>query len=288
MLIRRCAILTVVLVAVASVAHADIIGWDCADDGDGAIDCVASFDYGTYELSIVGDQNWGPGHMLGSFTTDTALDPTVMMYNTIDNDTGFTWTGYQVNVSMDSTFTLSNAMVFTPGDWTTAITQPTWTGSEYRGVVDYSSGTPVADTETLTFAYNLSFDGATSFQFCQEMVPTPEPTTLALLLIGGGEPDPDSAQACLVDLAISVAGLHAIRTNQRAVQWAARCYALTPQSPRGSIASGPTRPARRSCTAARAGPGRPCVIGKASRRYWGRRSRSRPGHGGQPRNWRPW
>jgi len=176
------AALSVFLVS-APMASASIIAWDCASDGDGALDCTASFDTGTLELTMTGNQNWGPGHMLGSFTTDTELDPTVTLFTGIDNDTSFTWTGYQVNISMDKTFTLSNVSVLTPGDWSFTVTQPTQVGSLYIGTIEFSAGTPVAIGDTLEFLYKASFLGSVSFT--QEMIPTPEPATLALLGFGG-------------------------------------------------------------------------------------------------------
>lgn len=179
-----CVLVGIAFLAAASSAPAGITDAWCMDDGDGAIDCVATFDFQSYEMSIVGDQFSSPGHMLGEFTTDTAEDPTVMMWNSIDNDTGFVWTGFQVNLKMDNLFTLSDALVYTPNDWTAALIQPTQVGADWIGSVVYSAGTPVAPTETLEFSYKMSFDGALSYQFCQEMMPVPEPTTLALLLIG--------------------------------------------------------------------------------------------------------
>ena len=60
----------------------------------------------------------------GIFPERSDLDPTVTMRNTIDNDTGFSWTGYHVNVFMDNPFTVSAATIYTP-----ATSEPGWTGS---------------------------------------------------------------------------------------------------------------------------------------------------------------
>ena len=188
MKVKNLFVLVVVLLATASFARADIIGWSCQDDGDGAIDCVAAFNGAEpYVMSIEGDQYWGPGHMEGSFTTDTAVDPTVTMNTAIDNDTSFAWAGYQVNVYMDSTFTLSDAAVASPTDWTAAITQPTLVGGEYVGSILYQGGTPIDVNGTLEFGYKMSFSGSMGYNFCQEMTPVavPEPTTLVLLSLAG-------------------------------------------------------------------------------------------------------
>jgi len=186
--------LAVVLIAWVSLpAHAGITGWACAPDSDGAIDCVASWDPNTYEMTMTGNQYSSPGHMEGSFTTDPN-DPTVTMITFVDNDTSFTWTGFTVNVYMDTAFTLSNAVVYGPSGWSAGLTQPAGSPStiydadgrlwSYMGTAAYSGGTSVPnDGSTLSFGYKMAFTG--SIQFEQEMIPIPEPAALAVLGAGG-------------------------------------------------------------------------------------------------------
>jgi len=188
-----CAILALLLTC-GSVAQANIIGQTLADDGDGKISCTAIWDAGTSTQSIDGIQSDYPGHMVGSFDTDSELDPTVTMINFIDNDTTFTWTDYHVIVYMNKTFQLSAPSVYGPSGWTSNMTQPLLTPStiydgdgnlwSYSGVMNFYAGTPVPnDGSTLSFGYKMSFLG--SILYAQEMIPTPEPATLGLLAFGG-------------------------------------------------------------------------------------------------------
>jgi hypothetical protein len=172
--------------SLCSVGNASIIHVTAADDGDGAVVCTNNmFDAETDSLTLVGNQYWSPGHILGAITTDSAEDPTLTLQTAIDNDTAFAWTAFHVNVYMTNTFSISAATVYTPGDWTASITAPSWNGTEYQGSVDYYAGTPVGVGGTLDFSYKITFSGLTSYTFCQEMIAVPEPGTLGLALMGG-------------------------------------------------------------------------------------------------------
>jgi hypothetical protein len=173
-------------VVCCSISNATITNVVVASDGDGAIDCVASFVSSNVTLNIVGNQYWSPGHMVGDIYTDSAEDPTLKVINSVDNATNFPWTDYHVNIFMDRSFTLSNAVVYTPGGWTATITQqPAWNGSKYEGKIDYYAGTAVAIGDTLDFGYKMFFSGASQYSYCQEMIPTPEPGTVGLVTISG-------------------------------------------------------------------------------------------------------
>jgi hypothetical protein len=126
----------------------------------------------------------GPGGIWGMIYTSSAQDPTLTLQNTINNDTGFDWTGYHVDVFMNQSFVISSPSVLNFG-WTGSITaQPTWNGAQYEGQIDFTGGTPVGAQQILSFSYAITFSGATSFTFSQTLSPVPEPGTSSLLLGG--------------------------------------------------------------------------------------------------------
>jgi hypothetical protein len=193
-----------IFLAWTSVATADIQTWNCQNDGDGAINCLQTgwTEVGehAYDLTIAGEQSWGPGHMVMDFTTDTPLDPTIKSINEVTNDTGVAWTGYVVNVTLDAataltSYSISSPAVSLPIGWTVTNT-PVLTSAgivsgqyEYTGSIVLAGGTPVADGDELDFSYKLSFAGSTSYHAIQEQTPVPstpvpEPGTLILVLGG--------------------------------------------------------------------------------------------------------
>ena len=182
--------------AIPSLVNADIIDWNCDDDGDGAIVMGApAWDYNStadeYKLSMSGTQNWYPAHVVGDFTTDTEEDPTVWIAETVDNNTTFAWTDYHIDIGMTKLFSISTSVI-APDDWTFVVTQPLVGGGQplpkggtgWLGTIDYyvGSGSPIAIGDSGDFGFKISFKG--SVDFCTEQVPTPEPTTIMLLSLG--------------------------------------------------------------------------------------------------------
>jgi hypothetical protein len=178
----------------ASLSYASVTGINIADDGDGVIDCSATLvavppdpesGVDAY-VDIIGNHIlWDAGHMIGYIHTDTVLDPTIRITNSIDNDTAFSWTGYTVNIKMPVSFTISNlAFTDATADWTGSISQPVLVGSLYTGTLNLLAGTPVDVDGTLDFKYRIAFSGLTTYSYCQEMIPTPEPATVGLLAVG--------------------------------------------------------------------------------------------------------
>lgn len=169
-------------------SRANMTSISIGSDGDNAIVCpIYTWSGSAVEVSatLSGDQYWQPGHIVGSIQTDSAAsDPTLALGNSINNDTTFAWSAYVVNVYMNTTFTISGAGVSVPGDWSTATAQPIWNGTQYEGQVLFSAGTPVAIGSQLDFAYTISFGGATSYSFTQEMIPVPEPGIYGFIVTG--------------------------------------------------------------------------------------------------------
>jgi hypothetical protein len=189
------------ILAVSSLCPAALItGVDIAQDNDGAIDCDATtINLNQAEVepetTILGDQFWGPGHMVGTITTNNPDDPILRLINYIDNESDFAWTGYTVNVLLSKAFTLEALTMMEPDSgWSGTMTQPELVPSitihettyinHYMGTLELT-GTPVDIHGTLGFSYKINFTGDTSYAFVQEMIPTPEPMTLGLLAAGG-------------------------------------------------------------------------------------------------------
>lgn len=174
-----------ILLATASFASADIIGWNCNADGDGAITMNnIAWNDATYEMSANGNLHWWPAHLVGDFTTDTELDPTVWVRNTVLNDgevPPLSWTDFHLNIYMNKTFTIGGTA--TLPDWTVSnVTQPSFNGTQWIGTVDYLGGTPINVGDWGEFDVQLSFLGSIAYTI--EMIPTPEPATLLLAGLG--------------------------------------------------------------------------------------------------------
>jgi hypothetical protein len=162
-------------------ARASITNVTCASEGE----VWAVYTYDQYDhLSFYAHQYDGAARMTGSIFTDSAVDPTLIINATIDNDTSFPWTGYHINVFMNQMFSISSPTVLNPG-WTANITsQPLWNGANYAGQVDYYGGNPVGIGQILSFGYRITFDGALQYNFGQELMPVPEPGSAGLFVAG--------------------------------------------------------------------------------------------------------
>lgn len=159
-----------------------------------------NFDTADSTLGVSAHQlSLNTARMVGDIYTDTIADPTLTISSSVNNDTGFAWNGYQVNVVMSVPFAFTapapNVQNPPTPDWfLAAVVPPTlqgggpWVGF-YEGTLDFSAGTPVGIGGKLDFQYTISFGSSTHYILTQEMIPSeitiPEPSTVALLAIGG-------------------------------------------------------------------------------------------------------
>jgi hypothetical protein len=178
--------LSLVVFACSAACRADITGTTLADDHDGVLTCN-TYGFETigpqeFQLNIDGVHNvWDKGDILGDIITNTETDPKLTLLHDIDNDTGLQWTDYHATVTMSKAFTFDNVTVENT-DWTSVVIQPTQVGSNWIGYIDYYAGDVVAPLGTLSFGYRMTFVGSSSFH--EELMPSPEPGTLALLSCG--------------------------------------------------------------------------------------------------------
>src|SRR5579862_5256835 len=114
---KHALLMTLAVTVLCPAAHAAITtaGWSSYN---GALVCSATpWDSGDATLAMTGVQNWGPGWMDGTVSTDTLQDPILSLDSDVNNDTTFSWIGYRVNVFMANPFTLQSVNVSVPGDW---------------------------------------------------------------------------------------------------------------------------------------------------------------------------
>jgi hypothetical protein len=194
---NRRGIILIVSAAVlcCSTSRASITGASWWDDGDGAVICTTTnWDASTSTLSMSGTQYWAPGHMVGWVGTTGGGDPTLTLGTTINNDSSFAWTAFIVNVYMNNPFTLLPLGVPSSpnSDWNVGSYTPNAGPTvsqygDYIGTIVYDGGTPIPNdnVSALDFSYQLGFSGSPSYVFTQEMIPVPEPSTVALVAIGG-------------------------------------------------------------------------------------------------------
>lgn len=162
-------------------------------DGDGALTCDTTWNTGSADtLTATGNQYSTPGDLLGTIYADTAADPTLIIRTILDNDTTFEWLSYSINISLNTNFVLSDAIAYSPSDWTSYITQPTYDNLSglWIGNVSFNAGTPVPVGGTFDFGYTMVFSGSVQYNFAQELIPSvepiPEPASWALIVLGMG------------------------------------------------------------------------------------------------------
>jgi|WetSurMetagenome_2_1015567.scaffolds.fasta_scaffold266251_2 hypothetical protein len=180
-----------VILSMAALANAAITGYSCDDDHDGVIVMQSTAmdpPLGGTDVTLTmycTQPKFAEGNVVGDFSTDTELDPTVRLTEFITNDTNYDWTGYNFSIRMSKTFTISAPVM--PKDWTYVITQAPASvpSGEYVGSVVFSKGTgsAVKVGDEANFGFKMQFLGAVSY--CTAQTPVPEPVSIVMLALGG-------------------------------------------------------------------------------------------------------
>jgi hypothetical protein len=186
---KRSFILALLLgVGLSSITNAALtnIIWD---GYSGNMTCYPSWvkdGLGNYTgVNISGVQGGVAGIGMNLFTSDP-LDPNFSQTIDVQNTSGFAWTGYLVDVSMNNTFSISNALVNIPAGWGVSVTQPgAPVAGIYTGHIVFTGGPSVLNGDHFNFSYDVGFAGGPNISFNQVLTPVPEPGTLSLLAISG-------------------------------------------------------------------------------------------------------
>jgi hypothetical protein len=140
--------------------------------------------------NYIGANVWGiqsgvAGIGMDLYTSDPT-DPNFSQTIDVVNNSGFAWTGYLVDISMNNTFTISNAIVNLPLGWGVAVTQP---GAPvlgvYTGHIVYTGGAAVEIDGHFNFGYDVGFAGGPIINFSQVLTPVPEPGSFSLFAMSG-------------------------------------------------------------------------------------------------------
>ena len=189
------ALVSAAMLVCASASRAGIIGvtnwtYDTSLNGLSLV-----FDTSPH-LGVVANQSGLAGQMGGTILANSIEDPTLTMSDSINNDSGFAWSAYVLDVSMSVDFSLAvPANPFAnPSDWSGTIsTAPHYdsVSGQYIGEIVFSGATPVSPVDgdlnnILDFMYKITFAGSSSYTLTQQFsaIPVPEPGALSLMAAG--------------------------------------------------------------------------------------------------------
>jgi hypothetical protein len=180
-------VLTIALLAWTSSSRASIVGVSYNGDDPGVLSSAASWD-GSSQLTVTGSQTGLPATTSGAFTTDNDVDPTVSMYNFLNNDTSMVWTGYEILLTANKPVTLLSPSAIAPAGWSVGVYQIPGDGTQWEVDAYDTTGTElIAPGGELDFSFLMTFTG--SLTYTQTLSPmgtvaVPEPGTLVLALGG--------------------------------------------------------------------------------------------------------
>ena len=180
----KSSVIALVLLASVTVTRATITNaWLYATDAN--MTCGYTWSTPDSLLTLVGTQNYAlPAVLSGHVYTDVSGDPTLNLNQSINNQSGPTWTDYHVQISMPQPFTFLNVGVTNAG-WTFTINPVVGN----VGSIDYvatSSAADIAPGGELGFFFSLNWStGATSFTETDTPSFVPEPGEIGLATVGG-------------------------------------------------------------------------------------------------------
>lgn len=135
------------------------------------------FDYSGPTLTL--------NEVISSVATDDVLidgetdsDPIFTVTKTIENDSGITWTGYNLSLSGTGFPTFVEGSAGAGGGKLSTVEYP------HPAAISFSGDNPVYDGELLTLQFDVLVPTTGLFDFTLTQNPVPEPTTIGLLSLG--------------------------------------------------------------------------------------------------------
>lgn len=121
------------------------------------------------------EQMKGTGNGVVDLNAVTSEDPTFTVVKSVQNQTDFVWTSYQIELTNAGGTTFAN----TPSSIGFANVTRTDTLLTFDGA-------SIAPGQTATFTFDINIPSGGSFAFGLNQTAVPEPATMALLMAGAG------------------------------------------------------------------------------------------------------
>lgn len=172
----RAAILSTLgaVVAICSVAQAGILNFQCTFPNElQQANHTWVFDEQNLELSVAEViEAVGSDPLLLSGDTDG--DETLHVVKTVENQSGVTWTGYELHLSG------TGVSFVAPASSTRFLTS-----NVTANLIEFFSPNSVPHGDTVDLEFYVHMASAGSLNFTVTQVPIPEPATVGMLVLGG-------------------------------------------------------------------------------------------------------